>query len=275
MTMLDPVLTEAMAYRRRSPRPPRRQVPATGCAATCSAPGSTASSRWSPRSSSATCCTGSGASCSSPVAGTSSSATSRCSWSAATPATSCGGSASAWARSPPTAGSSPATCNGCARSPAARSRRHRHSGDGSLDLAVRIWPLILGVVVLLSLTTTPGPTVLTVLVVAAAVVGRIVGSFATRRWLMPVVVAASSCRSPSCGSSSRPAPWDEWEGMMLNLFLAVAGIALSFPLGVLLALGRRAGRRTDSPVGGAVVAVDAGVAGDPRARSAAASTSPT
>ena len=58
-------------------------------------------------------------------------------------------------------------------------------------LAVRIWPLIVGVVVLLSLTTTPGPTVLTVLVVAAAVVGRIVGSFATRRWLMPVVVVGN------------------------------------------------------------------------------------
>ena len=54
---------------------------------------------------------------------------------------------------------------------------------------------------------------------------------------------------------SNAAPWDEWEGMMLNLFLAVAGIGLSFPLGVLLALGRRAGRRTDSPVGGVVVAV--------------------
>ena len=43
--------------------------------------------------------------------------------------------------------------------------------------------------------------------------------------------------------------------MMLNLFLAAAGIGLSFPLGVLLALGRRAGRRTDSPVGGIVVAL--------------------
>ena len=32
---------------------------------------------------------------------------------------------------------------------------------------------------------------------------------------------------------------DEWGGLMLNLFLAVAGITLCFPLGVLLALGRR------------------------------------
>ena len=31
----------------------------------------------------------------------------------------------------------------------------------------------------------------------------------------------------------------EWGGLMLNVFLAVAGITLCFPLGVLLALGRR------------------------------------
>ena len=43
--------------------------------------------------------------------------------------------------------------------------------------------------------------------------------------------------------------------MMLNVFLAAAGIGLSFPLGVLLALGRRAGRRTDSIAGGVVLTV--------------------
>ena len=41
-------------------------------------------------------------------------------------------------------------------------------GRRLLDLAVRIWPLILGVVVLLSLTGTPGPTVMTLLVIASA-----------------------------------------------------------------------------------------------------------
>jgi general L-amino acid transport system permease protein len=33
--------------------------------------------------------------------------------------------------------------------------------------------------------------------------------------------------------------WDRWGGLLLTVFLAVAGIVLSFPLGVLLALGRR------------------------------------
>ena len=124
-----------------------------------------------------------------------------------------------------------------------------------IHLVVRIWPLILGVVVLLSLTTTPGPTVLTVLVIAAAVIGRLVGALATRRWLLPLVIVGIVGPVLLIWFLSRPAPWNEWEGMMLNLFLAVAGIALSFPLGVLLALGRRAGRRTNSLIGGIVVAV--------------------
>jgi general L-amino acid transport system permease protein len=33
--------------------------------------------------------------------------------------------------------------------------------------------------------------------------------------------------------------WNEWGGLLLTVFLAVGGIVLSFPLGVLLALGRR------------------------------------
>ena len=35
--------------------------------------------------------------------------------------------------------------------------------------------------------------------------------------------------------------FDEWGGFLLNLFLAVCSIVLCFPLGVLLALGRRSG----------------------------------
>lgn len=33
--------------------------------------------------------------------------------------------------------------------------------------------------------------------------------------------------------------WEDWGGLMLTVFLAVGGIVLSFPFGVLLALGRR------------------------------------
>jgi general L-amino acid transport system permease protein len=34
-------------------------------------------------------------------------------------------------------------------------------------------------------------------------------------------------------------PWKNWGGFMLTIFLAVGGIAMSFPIGILLALGRR------------------------------------
>jgi general L-amino acid transport system permease protein len=114
--------------------------------------------------------------------------------------------------------------------------------------------LLLGVAVLLGLTETLGPTLMVILVIAAAVVGRLVGTLATRRWLLPIVVAGIAGPVLLVWWLSQPYPWSDWEGMMLNLFLAIAGIGLSFPLGVLLALGRRAGRRTDSPGGGAVVA---------------------
>jgi general L-amino acid transport system permease protein len=124
------------------------------------------------------------------------------------------------------------------------------------DLDVRLWPLLLGLVVLLGLTTTPGPTVVVVLVVASAIVGRIVGGCLVRRiWLGAIVAVGVVGPFLLLWFLTRPAPVSEWGGMMLNVFLAAAGIGLSFPLGVLLALGRRAGRRTESRAGGIVVAL--------------------
>jgi general L-amino acid transport system permease protein len=128
-------------------------------------------------------------------------------------------------------------------------------GRRILDLAVRVWPLILGVAVLLGLTETPGPAVMTIVVIASAAVGRFAGAFSTRRWLLPIVIAGIVVPVFVVWFVSIAQPWSEWEGMMLNLFLAAAGVGLSFPLGVLLALGRRAGRRTDSQAGGIVVAL--------------------
>lgn len=54
---------------------------------------------------------------------------------------------------------------------------------------------------------------------------------------------------------TRPVGWDGWGGLMMNLFLAIAGISLCFPLGVLLALGRQAGNPTASLTGGVVTAI--------------------
>ena len=143
-----------------------------------------------------------------------------------------------------------------------------------VELAVRIWPLILGVVVLLSLTTTPGPTVLTVLVIVSAVVGRIVGAFSTRRWLLPLVVVGIVGPIvldlvPQQGGAVGRLGRDDAQPLPRR-----RRHRLSFPLGVLLALGRRAGRRTDSPVGGVVVAVVLALRCS-SCSSAAASTPPT
>lgn len=107
------------------------------------------------------------------------------------------------------------------------------------DLVGRLWPLIFGVVLLLALTSTPGPTLMVVATVAAAVLGRVLGDQLPRRAAIYLVLGGVAGFVAAVYFLSRPVGWDRWGGMMLNLFLAVAGITLCFPLGVLLALGRR------------------------------------
>ncbi len=124
-----------------------------------------------------------------------------------------------------------------------------------IELVGRLWPLLLGTLVLLSLSRTAWPWILVLLVVASAVVGRISGGRLGRRWLWPIVGVGIVGPILLIVLLAQGASLNDWGGMMLNLFLAAAGIALSFPLGVLLALGRRAGRRTESLAGGIVVTV--------------------
>ncbi len=108
-----------------------------------------------------------------------------------------------------------------------------------LDLVGRLWPLIFGVVLLLALTSTPGPTLMIAATVAAAVLGRVLGGYLPRRSAGFLVLGGLAGFAAAVYFLARPIGWDRWGGMMLNLFLAVAGITLCFPLGVLLALGRR------------------------------------
>ena len=115
--------------------------------------------------------------------------------------------------------------------------------------------MLLGTLVLLSLSETIGPWLLAVGVVAAAIVGTRRRRAPRRRWLWPVVAVGIVGPILLIALLTAGASWNEWGGMMLNVFLAAAGIGLSFPLGVLLALGRRAGRRTDSIAGGVVLTV--------------------
>ena len=105
-----------------------------------------------------------------------------------------------------------------------------------------------GLVVLyvLLLTTTPGPWITAALAVVAAIIGRLVGpilgrmQFGTTGGVVLVVVLGAVPIAMYLYVVTAVG-FDEWGGFMLNLFLAVCSIVLCFPLGVLLALGRRSG----------------------------------
>ncbi len=114
------------------------------------------------------------------------------------------------------------------------------------DLVERLWIPLALVVLLLMLTSTPGPWIMVGLAVAAALVGRLVGPFVGRLRLPPigsllVVFVFGAIPVVLYFYVVTAVGFDGWGGFMLNLFLAVCSIILCYPLGVLLALGRRSG----------------------------------
>ncbi len=109
-------------------------------------------------------------------------------------------------------------------------------------VAQRYWPLLLAVVVVLSFTRTPLPAILTVGVIAvltlAAIAGRRLPAGARRwTWLVAVLGAFAALQVITTGPNG--VGWDDWGGLQLALAATVAGIALAFPLGLVLAIGRR------------------------------------
>jgi general L-amino acid transport system permease protein len=122
--------------------------------------------------------------------------------------------------------------------------RNRLSVARVRDLAGRFWILVVFVLLLLSLTTTAGPWITAGLSVLAAIVGRVIGPFIGRlrmgRWGGALLFVALAAVPVSLYFYVVDAVTvDDWGGFMLNLFLAVCSIILCYPLGVLLALGRR------------------------------------
>jgi general L-amino acid transport system permease protein len=114
------------------------------------------------------------------------------------------------------------------------------------DLVGRLWLPSVVVVLLLALTTTPGPWVTAALALAAAVVGRLAGPYLGRRRfgaLVNAIVAVAFAAVPVVVYFYLVSAvgFEEWGGFMLNLFLALCSIVLCYPLGILLALGRRSG----------------------------------
>jgi len=112
------------------------------------------------------------------------------------------------------------------------------------DIGMRLWLPAVVVLLLLLLSSTPGPWITVGLALIAAIIGRLVGPFAGRPKLGPVGSAVVFV-----GLGAVPVGlyfyvvtavgFDDWGGFMLNLFLAACAIVLCFPLGILLALGRR------------------------------------
>ncbi len=105
----------------------------------------------------------------------------------------------------------------------------------------RFWPIGALVIFTLSFTQTITPTLLTLgaaaIGIAAYWIGVVLPTWIVRRsWLIPVVGAiAFYLALAGFGGVG----WDLWQGFFLNIVLTVAGISLAFPLGLMLALGRR------------------------------------
>ncbi len=113
--------------------------------------------------------------------------------------------------------------------------------DSPLQVLRRFWLIPAVAAFTLSFTQTITPTLLTLLALAigfAAFVGGRSAPASVRRWLwsIPVLgVVAFYLTVAGFGGVG----WDLWGGFFLNIVLTLAGITLAFPIGLVLALGRR------------------------------------
>ncbi len=109
-----------------------------------------------------------------------------------------------------------------------------------LDVLRRFWPILGVIALVLALSSTWGPT-LTVIAAFGAGIGTFMAARHTPAWLrrlswLVLVVLTASIYLVLTGGG---VDWNGWGGLQLTLFLTIAGIALAFPIGLLLALGRR------------------------------------
>lgn len=110
-----------------------------------------------------------------------------------------------------------------------------------LSIGRRFWPLGLVVVAVLALTGTITPTFVAIAALVLGIVSHYLGRalpHSIRRWTWLItLVLLITVYLVLAGFGG--VGWDDWGGLQLNLFLTVAGILFAFPLGLLLALGRR------------------------------------
>ena len=115
-----------------------------------------------------------------------------------------------------------------------------------LDLVERLWIPLAVVLLLLLLSGSAGPWLMVGLALVAALAGRLIGPFFGRLRLgaagsAVIVVVFAAIPLGMYFYVVTAVGFDGWGGFMLNLFLSVSAIVLCYPLGVLLALGRRSG----------------------------------
>lgn len=107
------------------------------------------------------------------------------------------------------------------------------------DLFGRLWPAVMGVLVMLLLADTAGPWVVVGGALVAGYLGRLIGTRLPLRALAPLLGVVAVAMVAVIWLLLQPVGWDGWGGLMLNVFLAGISLVLCFPVGVLLALGRR------------------------------------
>lgn len=122
---------------------------------------------------------------------------------------------------------------------AGTAETHPPGGRRLVDLVVRLWPAVFGVGLLLALTETVTPWLIVGGTLAAAFLGRLIGERLPTRALPWLIVGAFAVSIGMVWILASAVGWDDWGGLMLNVFLSAISIVLCFPLGVLLALGRR------------------------------------
>ena len=106
---------------------------------------------------------------------------------------------------------------------------------------VRAWPVAILVVLLLILASSLSALILVGGVALAFIIGRGAGYRLpqSRTRLGTVVGLLSPFAFVAVIAGFGGVGWNLWGGLLLTMLLAVGGIVLSFPLGVMLALGRR------------------------------------
>ena len=119
----------------------------------------------------------------------------------------------------------------------------RAGGGGIADRTLalrRAAPLLVLVAVFLVLAGSLTATLLIAGIAAVGLAARYAGSrLPVRRSRALLVALASLLAAYLVVAHFGGVGWSRWGGLLLTVFLAVGGIVLSFPLGVLLALGRR------------------------------------